>query len=110
MRGSALYLHEGNGGPHVPPNPHCKFMQHWATRLRARAEAFVNSFCSDGLARLTSETCQPCSMPVSASSSGESRIGMTSFEPEVAAFTLNVDEVGELLERVDAWLRQHTRA
>ena len=43
MRGSALYLHDHNGGPHVTPNPHRKFASHWASQHRRRAVQLIES-------------------------------------------------------------------
>ena len=107
MRGSALYLHDGNGGPHVPPNPHRKFTHHWASRLRARAEAFLQSFGpntepagTNEVDPSASQACLPCSTAGSASDEVE-----TATSPEAPVrFTLAADEVDELLGRVDAWL------
>ena len=38
MRGSALYLQDTNGGPHVPPRPHAKFVAHWRAAARQALE------------------------------------------------------------------------
>jgi hypothetical protein len=43
MRGSALYLNDGNGGPHVPPNPHRKFTAHWRAVHHRQAVALIES-------------------------------------------------------------------
>ena len=43
MRGSALYLQDHNGGPHVPPNPHFKFVTHWREVHRRRALQVIES-------------------------------------------------------------------
>lgn len=48
MRGSALYLHDSNGGPHVPPHPHAKFMAHWRSANRRRAMRLIGSLPEDG--------------------------------------------------------------
>jgi len=48
MRGSALYLHDSNGGPHVPPHPHTKFMAHWRSANRRRAMRLIGSLPEDG--------------------------------------------------------------
>lgn len=53
MRGSALYLRDDNGGPHVPPHPHRKFSAHWRARTRERALAMVTEFAE-------SSRCQEC--------------------------------------------------
>ena len=48
LRGSALYLHDGNGGPHVPPNPARAFDAHWESKLRERARAAVEELRAKG--------------------------------------------------------------
>jgi hypothetical protein len=42
MRGSALYLHDHNGGPHEAPHPKAKFVAHWRQILRGQAEAMLS--------------------------------------------------------------------
>ena len=48
MHGSALYLHDHNGGPHLPPNPQRKFRGHWTARLADRAAAFLDAVAAEG--------------------------------------------------------------
>ena len=43
MRGSSLYLHDHDGGPHVAPNPHRKFVAHWRSVHRRQAIRIIES-------------------------------------------------------------------
>lgn len=71
MRGSSLYLHDDNGGPHVPPNPHNKFTAHWRAVQRRQALALIESAedvdasdkaaLTEELDALMNGVCVPCS-------------------------------------------------
>ena len=97
MLGSALYLHDHNGGPHVPPNPFNKFTQHWTATLRGRAQSFLRGAAireapasSDGAASSSASASTPAE-PSSVSTDGTSESQLTG------------QDVRELLDEVREW-------
>ena len=108
MRGSALYLHDHNGGPHVVPNPFHKFTQQWTATLRGRAQSFLRGISTRdaSTSALPSTSSSSGAVPPSCSASSSSAgpaVRATSGSDGASQSLLTSQDVSELLEEVGEW-------